>query len=159
MMTKLFAVGSVLLQALCSNGLIHWLSNLDFVGTIDAIGLATVTGRLYLNLLVIEHPAKRCIRVYLGLQEAIGTVRSEVDSLAGILPDCQYYLSLKGKIGIGVDPKLAAKFAVVASLALSYLHLDRCSLCGCSLASVTLTCLIILKEIGGYKGEIFQKEQ
>ena len=121
MMTKLFAVGSVLLEALCSNGLIHWLSNLDFVGTIAAIGLATAAGRLYLNLLVLGHPAKlskRSIRVYLGLQEAIGTVRSEVDSLAGILPDCQYYLSLKGKIGIGVDPKLAAKFAVVASLAL-----------------------------------------
>ena len=66
-MTKLFAVGSVLLEALCSNGLAHSLCNSDFVGTIVAIGLATAAGRLYLNLFVLRHPAKWCIPVYLDL--------------------------------------------------------------------------------------------
>lgn len=84
-MTKLFAVRSALLEALCSADLRHWPCNSDFVVTIAAIRLATIAGRMYLNLIVLGHQAKWCIPIYLDLQEAIGTVHPKVDSLDGIL--------------------------------------------------------------------------
>ena len=73
-LTKLFIVGSVLLEALCATRLTQRLCNSDFITRIVAIGLASVIVRPYLNLRLLGHQAKPGMPVYLDLQEAVGIV-------------------------------------------------------------------------------------